>query len=126
VRVQLQILSDLVPRVTENGDLFARLILIDPFISRFSTSFGESVQGIASFPNLLESLASTQLVLSKQQCVQGLSNIKFKSKQFKCTPDIIWKKCLLQCLEDVSNKIHSRIAIGEWQLISHFPLEDAK
>jgi hypothetical protein len=81
---------------------------------------------MVSFPNLLEPMASRQLVLSKPQCIQSLSNIKFKSKQFKCTPDIIWNKYLLRCVKGVLNKIHSQIVIGEWQLISYFHLEDAK
>jgi hypothetical protein len=65
MKVQLQIFSNLVSRVTENEDLFALLILIDPSISHLSTSFGELVQGMVSLPNLLELLTSTQLVLSK-------------------------------------------------------------
>jgi hypothetical protein len=92
----------------------------------FQISFRELVQGIVGFPNLLEPLTSTQLTLSKQQYVRSLSNIKFKSKQFKCTPGIIWSKCLLQCVKGISNKIHSQIVIREWQLILHFPLEDVK
>jgi hypothetical protein len=126
VKVQLQIFLDLVPRVTGNNDLFALLVLIAPSISRFSTPFGELVQGIVSFPNLLEPLTSTQFVLSKQQHVQNLSNIKIKSKQFKYTSEIIWNKCLLQSVKGVSNKIRSQIVIGKWQLLLHFPLEDAK
>jgi hypothetical protein len=33
---------------------------------------------------------------------------------------------LLQCVKGVSNKIHGQTVIGEWQLILHFPLEDAE
>jgi hypothetical protein len=91
-----------------------------PFHSSSAVDYSQVTRALSS---LLVEMTSVQLVLSTQQCVRSLSNIKFKSKQFKYTPDIIWNKCLLQCVKGVLNKIHSQIAIVERQLSCIFLLK---
>jgi hypothetical protein len=106
MKVQLQISSDLVRRVTQNDNCFNLLILADSFWLRFSASFGELVQAVVSFQNVPESLTLTQLFLPKQQCIRSLSYIKFKSKHSKCTPQIIRNICLRQCVNRILNQSH--------------------